>query len=96
MSTTKTQFQAFLKEEIDKVNGIYYPVRMPFLLRILTRVARTRTLHPNPDDEFCIPSIGPNYEIISRYERDYQPSEKCCTKQRWVSKRIGPDQNTTA
>ncbi len=72
MSTTKTQFQAFLKEETDKVKGIYYPVRMPFLFRILTKTARTRALHPNPEDEFCRPSIGPNYEIISRYEQDYR------------------------
>ena len=29
-------------------------------------------LHPNPNDEFCDPEIGPNYSIISCYEGDYR------------------------
>lgn len=29
-------------------------------------------LHPNPDDEFCFPEIGPNYSIITGYEKDYR------------------------
>ena len=31
-------------------------------------------LHPNPDDEFCNPKIGPNYQIISGYEQKIRSS----------------------
>lgn len=65
-------FQVFLDKEVNKVKGIYYPVKAGFLRRVLIRKALCRKLHPNPDDEFCFPEIGPNYQIISGYEKDYR------------------------
>ena len=41
------------------------------LRRRLTREAYCRELHPNPEDEFCIPKIGPNNEIISSYQKQF-------------------------
>lgn len=35
----------------------------------MIRHAPCKQLHPNPDDEFCFPEIGPNEEIIGQYER---------------------------
>lgn len=72
MSNARTDFKAFLKEEVDKVKGIYYPVRAGFFRLAFIRNAPCRELHPNPEDEFCSPEIGPNFEIITRYERDYR------------------------
>lgn len=63
----KSQFETFLREEVNKVKGIYYPVRAGFLRRRFIRRADIRKLHPNPDDEFCFPEIGPNYSILSDY-----------------------------
>lgn len=72
MIKSKTAFQSFLAEEVDKVKGVYYPVRAGFFRRVFVRKASCGKLHPNPDDEFCVPEIGPNDEIISRYERDFR------------------------
>ena len=33
----------------------------------MVRKAKPEMLHPNPDDEFCDPAIGPNYGIIGDY-----------------------------
>ena len=67
-----TQFEAFLAEEVRKSKGISYPVKAGFLRRVFIKKASSSKLHPNPDDEFCFPEIGPNYEIMSRYEAEYR------------------------
>ena len=82
MAGQSIQFQTFLGHEISRVKGVYYPVRAGFLRRALIRHAKTVSLHPNPDDEFCFPDIGPNYEIVAEYERDFR---------RHASYRIGSD-----
>ncbi len=47
-------------------------VRAGFLERVLVRSVSCEKLHPNPEDEFCKPEVGPNHEIISRYEKDFR------------------------
>ena len=71
----KTDFQVFLEQEVNKVKGIYYPVKAGFLRRAFIREAAFRRLHPNPSDEFCDPEIGPNDEIISRYVHDFNAAQ---------------------
>ena len=71
-SMARTEIQSFIEEEVNKVKGIYYPVKAGFLRRAFIKRARCRKLHPNPADEFCDPEIGPNYEILSGYEKDYR------------------------
>ena len=65
-------FQTYLKEEIERVRGVYYPVPASFPRRVLTKHASCMSLHPNPEDEFCHPNIGPNYGIIGQYEEDFK------------------------
>ena len=72
MAGGNIQFQQFLADEIRKVQGIYVPVHAGILRRALIRKVLLKHLHPNPDDEFCAPKIGPNYEIISGYETEYR------------------------
>ena len=72
MADKMIHFQTFLDEEVNRVKGIYYPVRASFFRRLLCRKALCRKLHPNPEDEFCFPEIGPNYDIISRYSEQYR------------------------
>ena len=68
----QTSFNTFLRDEVAKVKGLYYPVHASLLQQILIRHVPIQNLHPNPDDEFCFPSIGPNYSIISEYERQFR------------------------
>lgn len=67
-----SQLKDYLREEINKSRGFYYPVRSGFFRQAAVKHAATSKLHPNPEDEFCKPEIGPNYSIISDYERDYR------------------------
>ena len=72
MANRQTQFDIFLAEEIRQHKGIAVPVRTGLLIRLLVRKAPCKKLHPNPDDEFCSPDVGPNYRIISEYEQRIQ------------------------
>ena len=68
----QTEFDSFLQKEVSKVKGLSYPVRAGFFRRAFIRKVACAKLHPNPNDEFCFPEIGPNYEIMSRYMTDYR------------------------
>ena len=68
MAGQKTRFDAFLADEAEKYHGVLVPVKANLLERIFIRKVPCNKLHPNPNDEFCNPAIGPNYEIISGYE----------------------------
>jgi len=67
-----TKLQDFIAEEVGKVKDVYCPVKAGMLRRILITKAPIEKLHPNPDDEFCMPAIGPNMEIVSKYQREFQ------------------------
>ena len=70
----KTQFEQFIADEIEKNRGRLVPVKASLAERMFVRKAHWKDLHPNPNDEFCFPSIGPNYGIISNYEKMIQES----------------------
>ena len=70
MAGAKTNFDEFLAREVER-GRLYFPVRTGILRRLLIRRARCADLHPNPEDEFSMPGIGPNYEIISRYQKQF-------------------------
>ena len=72
MADNKKEFREYLREEVERVRGTYYPVRARLSARLYIKKASVRSLHPNPDDEFCKPEIGPNYSIISKYEQDFR------------------------
>ena len=71
MAESKTQFDKFLEEDLERCRGVYFPVKTGLLRRLTTRKANVFDLHPNPDDEFCDPKVGPNYKIISNYQELY-------------------------
>lgn len=56
-----------VQEDIAKYDGIRMPLKAGLIERLIVRKMRPLKLHPNPDDEFCFPSIGPNNGIISDY-----------------------------
>ena len=62
----------YMEREREKYAGVLVPVRALMLERMLVKSVRTDRLHPNPDDEFCFPDVGPNYGIINDYERKFR------------------------
>lgn len=62
-----TEFEQYITDEIEKNRGQMVPVKAPLMERLFVKKARWQQLHPNPDDEFCFPSIGPSYQILSDY-----------------------------
>ena len=71
----KTALEQFVQEEVGKVEGIYYPVKAGFLRLAFVRKASVSKLHPNPEDEFCDPKIGPHSGIVADYEKQYLQAE---------------------
>ncbi len=71
-----TAFAQFIQEQADIYRGTGIPVKASVPERLLIRKANLKDLHPNREDEFCDPDIGPNYEIISHYERDIREARK--------------------
>ena len=72
MTVQSSGFQEYLAEEIKKYGGVMIPVKAGLMERLLVKEAEIKKLHPNPDDEFCMPGIGPNDRIISDYMACYQ------------------------
>ena len=70
-----TEFDEFIAKEIKTYAGVAMPVKAGLLNRIFVSKAACKKLHPNPDDEFSIPSVGPSYRIISDYEKKFIHNE---------------------
>ena len=71
MSESDKRLAQLLSEELARYKSIYVPVKSSLLRRALVRKVRCKKLHPNPNDEFCLPEVGPNYAIISKYEQQF-------------------------
>lgn len=69
MITAKSEFTEFIYNDIKKYDGVRIPLKTGLLKRMLIRWTKCSNLHPNPDDEFCFPNVGPSYSIISDYEK---------------------------
>lgn len=68
MAGVPTRFDAFIAEEVKEYQGRIVPVKASLIERIIVRKVSCKRLHPNPYDEFSMPEVGPNYEIVSGYE----------------------------
>lgn len=71
MAGSKTEFDAYLAQEIEASRGLSFPVKTGILQRLITKKADCDSLHPNPEDEFSNPKVGPNYKIISAYQEQF-------------------------
>ncbi len=69
---SENEFMRFLQEKIKAYEGVLLPVKASQAERLLTKKVPINKLHPNPDDEFCMPSIGPNYGIINDYVEKFK------------------------
>ncbi len=64
----REEFEKHLAKEIDKYKGVAFPVKSSFFHRLVAKKVSCLRLHPNPDDEFSKPGVGPSFRIISEYE----------------------------
>ena len=71
----QVSLKEYLDEAVANTKGRYYPVKASLLKRLLVKKTSIGKLHPNPDDEFCYPDIGPNYAIISDYEAKFRKDQ---------------------
>ena len=72
MPASTTRMSQFIAEEVKKVKGIAIPARATMAERVFVRNVKCKKLHPNPNDEFCFPEIGPNEGIVSNYEKEFR------------------------
>ena len=72
MAESRTELLNFVAEEVNKYKGIYYPVRASIPEQMFVRRISVDKLHPNPDDEFCRPEVGPAMDILSAYEKEFR------------------------
>ena len=95
MQGNGTRFEDFLAGEVRKYKGIAVPVKSSLLRRLLVKRLPCRKLHPNPEDEFCDPKIGPNYGIIGQYERNiadsFRSTSRSSIDEPLTVERIRPD-----
>ena len=96
MNTNKTKFDDYIGEEVRKYKGVYRPLRAGVLRRVFVRKLACKRIHPNPDDEFCDPKIGPNYDIVSQYSEEIRAARlkennPLLFKERIIVERIHPD-----
>ena len=73
--TDSFSLSEYVANDIEKYKGVAVPVNSSFFRRVFTKKANPKILHVNPEDEFCDPKIGPNQEIISKYERDIRKAQ---------------------
>ena len=71
MAMTNFEFKEYLKNELEKEVGMYVPVNTSRLQRLFYLETACTNLHPNPDDEFSFPEVGPSDRILSDYQRSY-------------------------
>ena len=60
MARDNSQLMQFVTADIEKYDGIRMPVKASILEKALVRKVSMDKLHPNPEDEFSMPEIGPN------------------------------------
>ena len=68
----KTQLDEYVAKDLEKQKGVSIPVHAGLLERLLVRKTACSNLHPNAEDEFSMPSVGPSYRIISEYETKFR------------------------
>lgn len=66
------EYKKLVLDDIRANKGLAKPVKAGLAERLFVREVSVSRLHPNPHDEFCNAQIGPNYDIIERYEIDFR------------------------
>ena len=72
MPVISSEYQKKVLDDIKSYEGLSKPVKASLPERLFIRSAALSKLHPNPTDEFSQAEIGPNYEIVRRYEEEFR------------------------
>lgn len=68
----KSRFMEFVLNDIEHQKGIAIPVHASLFERLIIRKTYCKNIHPNPEDEFSIESVGPSFRIIGEYESEFR------------------------
>ncbi len=68
----RRSFEEHLQRELEKNKGRVFTYKTNSLFRAVVKRAFCNRLHPNPEDEFSKPEVGPSYRIISEYEKKFR------------------------
>ena len=77
MALISKEYQEYVLDDLKKNEGLLRTCKASFLERLFIRKAGIKKLHPNPDDEFCLPKIGPNFGIVQDYANKFEHYRKC-------------------
>lgn len=66
-----------VQEEVAKYNNRREIVRADFLEVLTVRFLSPDQMHPNPEDEFCDPDVGPNELIVEKYVDEARRNLEC-------------------
>ena len=68
-----------IQEEVAKYQNRRETVRASILEVLSTRFLSPDQMHPNPEDEFCDPDVGPNESIVEQYVEEAMKNLECGT-----------------
>lgn len=71
MLVMSKDYQKYVIDDLQKYDGLRQPVKASLSECLLVRQQPPQKLHPNPDDEFSMPEIGPNYTIVNNYAKQF-------------------------
>ena len=90
----KSAFEEHIYNEIEKYRGVSFPVKTGMLWRLLIKKVDCNKIHPNPEDEFSMPKVGPSFKIISEYESAFRRNEQLnmeSTEEPLIVEKMYPD-----
>ena len=68
MIATNEIYNRYVADDLKVHRGLSHPVKSGILSRLRVQKINPKKLHPNPEDEFSMDTVGPNWEIINNYE----------------------------
>lgn len=78
MVITNEVYNEYVTADIKNHEGLYHMAKSSLIARCRTWKIHPSKLHPNPNDEFSMPDMGPNWNIIGDYEKSVRLHYKRC------------------
>lgn len=70
--TVMELYKKYVLDDIKYRGIMYHPVKAGMFSRIKKKHIDPTKLHPNPEDEFSMEKIGPNWQIINNYKKSIE------------------------
>lgn len=67
MINSNDELLRYIADDVQKYKEFRHFVKAGFWERFLVKRRPPNMLHPNPDDEFSMPQVGPHFGIINEY-----------------------------